>query len=86
MSDGFTHALKHFCERLRAVIEGGNEVAIISHLDADGIISGSIMAMALRRMGARYSIRTVSSINASVLETMKADARDFYMVTDLGTG
>ena len=47
MSDGFTHALKHFCERLRAVIEGGNEVAIISHLDADGITSGSIIAMAL---------------------------------------
>jgi single-stranded-DNA-specific exonuclease len=86
MSDRLAHALKQFCEKLRGAVEGGNEVAIISHLDADGIISGSIMAMALRRMGARYSIRTVSSINASVLETMKADARDFYMVTDLGMG
>ncbi len=86
MSDRLAHALKHFCGKLREVVEGGNEVAIISHLDADGIISGSIMAIALRRMGARYSVRTVSSINASVLETMKADARDFYMVTDLGMG
>src|ERR671916_1286160 len=86
MSDRLADALKQFCEKLRGVVEGGNEIAIISHLDADGIISGSIMAMALRRMGARYSIRTVSSINATVLETMKADARDFYMVTDLGTG
>src|SRR3712207_1052949 len=86
MSDRLAHALKQFCEKLRGAIEGGNDVAIISHLDADGIISGSIMAMALRRMGARYSIRTVSNINASVLETMKADARDFYIVTDLGMG
>jgi single-stranded-DNA-specific exonuclease len=86
MSDGFTHALKHFCERLRAVIEGGNEVAIISHLDADGITSGSIIAMALRRIGARYSVRTVSCMNSSVLETMRADARDFYIITDLGWG
>jgi RecJ-like exonuclease len=84
MSDRFTNALKHFCERLRAVIEGGNEVAIISHLDADGITSGSIIAMALRRIGARYSVRTVSSMNGSVLETMRGDGRDFYIITDLG--
>jgi single-stranded-DNA-specific exonuclease len=84
MSDRFTNALKHFCERLRAVIEGGNEVAILSHLDADGIASGSIIAMALRRIGARYSVRTVSSMNGSVLETMRGDGRDFYIITDLG--
>lgn len=84
MSDAFTHALKHFCERLRAVIEGGNEVAIISHLDADGIASGSIIAMALRRIGARYSVRTVSCMNGSVLETMRGNDRDFYIITDLG--
>ena len=86
MSDRFAQALKHFCEKLRKVVEEGNEVAIISHLDADGIASASIMAMALRRMGARYSIRTVSGMNESVLETMKADGRDFYMITDLGGG
>src|SRR3712207_3413336 len=86
MSDRLAHALKHFCEKLRGVVESGNEVAIISHLDADGITSGSIMAMALRRMGARYSVRTVSGINASVIETMKADTRDFYIITDLGSG
>jgi RecJ-like exonuclease len=84
MSDRFTHALKHFCERLRAVIEGGNEVAIISHLDADGITSGSIIATALRRIGARYSVRTVSCMNGSVLETIRGDGRDFYIITDLG--
>jgi single-stranded-DNA-specific exonuclease len=86
MSDRFAQALKHFCEKLRKVVEEGNEVAIISHLDADGIASASIMAMALRRMGARYSVRTVSGMNESVLETMKADGRDFYMITDLGGG
>jgi single-stranded-DNA-specific exonuclease len=71
---------------LREVVEGGNEVAIISHFDADGIISGSIIATALRRMGARYSVRTLSSMNTAALETIKADGRDFYMITDLGWG
>ena len=84
MSDSLTDALKHFCEKLRTSVEGGNEVSIITHLDADGIIAGSIMAMALRRMGARYSVRAVSDMNSSVVENMKADGRDFYVITDLG--
>lgn len=86
MSDRLTDALKHFCEKLRTSVEGGNEVAIITHLDADGIIAGSIMAMAFRRMGARYSVRAVSDMNSSVVENMKADGRDFYVITDLGGG
>jgi single-stranded-DNA-specific exonuclease len=86
MSDRLTDALKHFCEKVRSTVEGGNEVAIITHLDADGITSGSIMAMALRRMGARFSLRTVSDLNSSVVEKMKVDARDFYVITDLGGG
>jgi len=86
MSDRLTDALKHFCEKLRKSVEGGNEVAIITHLDADGIIAGSIMAMAFSRMGARYSVRAVSDMNSSVVENMKADGRDFYVITDLGGG
>ena len=86
MSDRLTDALKHFCEKVRSTVEGGNEVAIITHLDADGITSGSIMAMALRRMGARFSLRTVSDLNSSVVEKMKADGRDFYVISDLGGG
>ncbi len=86
MSDRLTDALKHFCEKLRTSVEGGNEVGIITHLDADGIAAGSIMAMALRRMGARYSVRAVSNMNPSLVENMKADGRDFYVITDLGGG
>jgi RecJ-like exonuclease len=35
-------------------------------------------------MGARYSVRAVSDMNSSVVENMKADGRDFYVITDLG--
>ena len=86
MNDTLTDALKHFCEKLRTSVEGGNEVAIITHLDADGISAGSIMATALRRMGARYSVRAVSEMNSTLVENMKTDSRDFYVITDLGGG
>jgi single-stranded-DNA-specific exonuclease len=86
MSDRLTDALKHFCEKLRTSVERGNEVAIITHFDADGITAGGIIAMALRRMGARYSVRAVSDMNSSVVENIKADAHDLYVITDLGAG
>ncbi|HET6808141.1 MAG TPA: DHH family phosphoesterase [Nitrososphaera sp.] len=71
---------------MRTNIEGGNEVAIITHLDADGITAGSILATAFRRMGARYSVRAVNDMNSSVVENMKAEGRDFYVIADLGGG
>jgi single-stranded-DNA-specific exonuclease len=86
MSEKLTDALKHFCEKLRLTVEDNNEVAIITHLDADGITAGSVLAIALRRMGARYSIRAISDMNPSVIDKMKADGRDFYAITDLGAG
>ena len=79
-------ALKPFCEKLRSVVENGSEIAVVTHLDADGITSGSIVASALARMGARYSVRAVSDMNPSVIERMKAENRDFYIITDLGGG
>ncbi len=86
MSEALTDAVRHVSEKLRSTVEGGNEVAIITHLDADGIASGSIMAMALRRMEARYSVRAVSDMNSSLIEKMRTESRDFYIITDLGGG
>jgi RecJ-like exonuclease len=86
MSEKLADGLKDFCEKLRLTIEDGNEVAIITHLDADGITSGSILAIALRRMGARCSIRAIPDMNASVIDKMKAEGHNFYAITDLGAG
>lgn len=86
MSANLAEALKPFCEKLRSVVENGSEIAVITHLDADGIASGSIVARTLKRMGARYSVRAVSDMNPSVLEKMKSENREFYIITDLGGG
>ncbi|MDQ3717779.1 MAG: DHH family phosphoesterase [Thermoproteota archaeon] len=86
MNDRLTDALNHFVEKLKINVESGNDISIITHLDADGIAAGSIMAMALRRMDARYSVRVVSDMNSSVIENMKSEGHDFYVITDLGGG
>jgi single-stranded-DNA-specific exonuclease len=88
MSDSskLAEALKPFSEKIRTAAERGDEISVITHLDADGITSGSIMATALARLGARYSVRTVSDMSAGVIEKLKAENRDFYIITDLGGG
>lgn len=86
MSIKLAEALKPFSEKLRSVIENGSEIAVITHIDADGITSGSIIATALARLGARYSIRAVSDMNPGIIERMRIEDRSFYVITDLGGG
>jgi single-stranded-DNA-specific exonuclease len=81
-----TSALKPFCDKLRSVVETGCEIAVVTHIDADGITSGSIMATALVRMGARCTVRTVSDMSSAVIENMKKEDHEFYVITDLGGG
>ncbi len=85
-SSRLVSALKPFCDKLRSVVEAGSEIAIITHIDADGITSGSIMATALARMGAKCTVRTVSDMNPSVIEGLKKEDHEFYVITDLGGG
>src|ERR671938_715662 len=76
--------IKFLCEKISAVVENDEEISIISHLDADGITSGSIISTSLARLGAKWTVRAVSDINSNVIAQMKSDGRDFYVITDLG--
>src|ERR1051326_7074090 len=78
--------LKPFCEKIRSIGENGNEIFIITHLDAVGIISASIICASLTRLGAKCTIRTVSDLTLDLIEQIQSENHDFYMVTDLGGG
>ena len=87
MTDKKIHqALKAFCDKIEYMVENEKEISIISHLDADGIASGSILSSALARLGAKCAIRTVSDMTLNVLEQMRYENHDFYVITDLGGG
>jgi single-stranded-DNA-specific exonuclease len=79
-------ALKPFCENIRSIGENGNEIFIITHLDADGIISASIISSSLTRLGAKCSIRTVYEVTPNIIEQIQSENHDFYIITDLGGG
>ena len=80
------HALKAFCDKIEFMVENEKEISIISHLDADGIASGSIISSALARLGAKCAVRTVSDMTLNILDQICSENHDFYIITDLGAG
>jgi single-stranded-DNA-specific exonuclease len=76
--------IKIFSEKISTVVENDEEISIISHLDADGITSGSIISTSLARLGAKWTVRAVSDINSNVIVQMKSDGHGLYIITDLG--
>ena len=84
--DRLHDAVKPFCEKLRSAAEDGRSTCIMTHQDADSLIAASIICMALLRLGAKCVIRVISDTTAAVIEQMKSEAYDFYIICELGSG
>jgi single-stranded-DNA-specific exonuclease len=79
-------ALSYFHDKVSDCIKTGKNISVITHLDCDGITSGSIVTKSLIRAGAKCTVRTVNEFSKNVLEKMKTDSRQFHIITDLGGG
>ncbi len=79
-------ALSYFHDRVSDCIKTGKNISVITHLDCDGITSGSIVTKSLIRAGAKCTVRTVNEFSKNILEKMKNDSRQFHIITDLGGG
>jgi single-stranded-DNA-specific exonuclease len=79
-------AVKPFSEKLRSAAEDGYSTCIMTHQDADSLIAASIICMTLLRLGAKCVIRAISETTAAVMEQMKSEAYDFYIICDFGSG
>src|SRR5215831_5978665 len=79
-------SLSYFHDKVSDCIRSGKNISVITHLDCDGITSGSIVTKSLIRSGAKCSVRTVTELNKSVIDIMKNDSKEFHIITDLGGG
>jgi len=60
-------------------------ILIITHIDADGLASGSIVFASLMRKGANVTLRSVSDLDAKLIGEIEAQKYDFYIFTDLAS-
>ena len=78
--------LSYFTDKISDCIKSRKSISVITHIDCDGLTSGSIITKALIRAGAKCTLRTSNEFNKTVIENLQKDSRDFYIVTDLGGG
>lgn len=79
-------SLSFFHDKIYELIKSKKSITVITHIDCDGLTSGSIMTKALIRAGASCTVRTAKEFSKGVIENIKNDKRDFHIVTDLGGG
>jgi len=61
-------------------------VKVISHYDADGICSAAILAKALAREDANFTVQIVKQLRENVLRELKNEENNLLILTDLGSG
>ena len=86
MTKAFEESLSFFKDKISDCIKSKKSISITTHIDCDGLTSGSIIAKALIREGARCTLRTSKEFSKNVVKSFKTDSRDFHIVTDLGGG
>jgi RecJ-like exonuclease len=86
MEKNFEQALTIFKDKISDCIKSKKSISVITHIDCDGITSGSIITKALIRAGANCTVTTAKEFNKKVIDGLHNDKRDFHVITDLGGG
>jgi len=86
MTKSFNESLSFFKDKISESIKAKKSISVTTHIDCDGLTSGSIITKALIRAGANCTVRTSKEFSRKVVESFKTDSRDFHIITDLGGG
>ncbi|NNM02373.1 MAG: DHH family phosphoesterase [Nitrosopumilus sp.] len=86
MTKSLDESLSYFKDKISDCIKSKKSISVTTHIDCDGLTSGSIITKALIRAGANCTVRTSKEFSKNVVESFKTDSRDFHVVTDLGGG
>ncbi len=86
MTKTLDESLSFFKDKISDCIKSRKSISVTTHIDCDGLTSGSIITKALIRAGARCTIRTSKEFSKKVIDSLKKDSREFHIITDLAGG
>ena len=79
-------SLSNFSDRISDAVKAKKNILVTTHIDCDGITSGSIISKALIRHGAKCTVRTTNEFSENLVDKMQKETRDLHVITDLGGG
>ncbi len=86
MTKTLDESLSFFKDKISDCIKSKKSISVTTHIDCDGLTSGSIITKALIRAGARCTVRTSKEFSKKVIDSLKKDSRDFHVIIDLAGG
>ena len=86
MGKNLSEYLSNFNDKISDCVKSGKDIIVTTHIDCDGLTSGSIITKALIHAGAKVTVRTAKEMSGAVIRNMQNDSRDFHIITDLGGG
>ena len=86
MGRNLQESLSYFSDKITDAIKSKKSILVTTHIDCDGITSGSIISKALIRQGANCTVRTTNEFIQNLIESMKKENKRLHVITDLGGG
>jgi RecJ-like exonuclease len=83
--DGLLSRYRALAPEILKLVLNGRRILVVTHIDADGLASGSIVFASLTRKGANVTLRTVPDLDAKTIRQLDAQRYDFYIFTDLAS-
>ena len=77
---------KEFSRKLAREINNSRTIRLISHLDADGITSASLMVELLKEKNREFHLTIVKQLTDDEIKKIENENYDLYILTDLGSG
>ena len=59
--------LSNFRDKIKDCIKNRKKILVTTHIDCDGITSGSIISNALIRAGAKFTVRTTNEFSTNLI-------------------
>ena len=78
--------LSNFRDKVKDSIKNRKKIHVTTHIDCDGITSGSIITNGLIRAGARCTVRTTNEFSSNLVQNLRNEKSDLHIITDLGGG
>ena len=86
MPKSLDESLSGFADVIHDCIRSKKSISVTTHIDCDGLVSGSIITKALIRAGANCTVSTAKEFSSGAISGIQDGGRDMHVVTDLGGG
>ncbi|MEM2211715.1 MAG: DHH family phosphoesterase [Nitrososphaerales archaeon] len=77
---------EEIAKRIINVIKAGKKIALIAHIDADGIATASILIKAIYRKSGRFMVRVIGDLELQLLDELKESDYELFIFCEIGGG